>query len=260
MQRRTTLKAAAGALALLAAGNRAWAAESADGGAAKATPPEIPILVYHHVVPGRSGSEETRLLYVTPDAFERQLAYLRDNGYEAISFDRIADWAANGTPLPERPVILSFDDGWANQFDHAFPLLQKYGVTGTFFVVSAYLDHENFMSVDQLKTLQAAGMTIGGHSRTHPALAGVAAHRLTDELVTSKQWLEGQLATPIESFAYPYGSYNAAVVAATRAAGYRMARTVDPGTLIAADHLATLPGLVFSTYVNHFERKPATSG
>ena len=209
---------------------------------------EIPILLYHHVVPDHAQG----VLYVTPDGFEQHLRYLRDNGYQSVSFGDLADGLEYGAPLPERPVILSFDDGWENQYQHAFPLLQKYGFTGTFYVVSGYIDHQNFMTTEQLKTMMAAGMVIGGHSHTHPALAGAGSARLHDEVAASKAWLEDRLGVAIDSFAYPYGSYSASTVAAVKAAGYRTARTVDTSTQARADSLALLPAVLYSQYVNHY--------
>jgi peptidoglycan/xylan/chitin deacetylase (PgdA/CDA1 family) len=209
---------------------------------------EIPILIYHHVVPG-GGSP---VLYVTPGGFEQQLQYLQSNGYQSVSFADLADCLEYGAPLPERPVILSFDDGWENQYQYAFPLLQKYGFTGTFYVVSGYIDHQNFMTTEQLKRMMAAGMVIGGHSRTHPALSGVGNGRLKDEVAGSKAWLEDRLGVAIDSFAYPYGSYSSATVAAVKAAGYRTARTVDTSTQARADSLALLPAVLYSQYVNHY--------
>jgi peptidoglycan/xylan/chitin deacetylase (PgdA/CDA1 family) len=210
---------------------------------------EVPILVYHHVVPGRAAG----VLFVPPEIFEQQLKYLQDNGYHSITFDDVADCLEYGAPLPERPVIISLDDGWENQFTYAFPLLQKYGFSATFFVVTGYIDHQNFITTDQLKTMLAAGMTIGSHSRTHPALASLGnGQRLKDELAGSKAWLEDKLGVTIDTFAYPYGSYTAAVAAAVKAAGYRTARTVDDGTHATADTLETLPALLFTAYVNHY--------
>jgi peptidoglycan/xylan/chitin deacetylase (PgdA/CDA1 family) len=209
---------------------------------------EIPILIYHHVVPDHAQG----VLYVTPDGFEQQLKYLSDNGYRSVSFADLANCLECGASLPERPVILSFDDGWSNQYQYAFPLLQKYGFSGTFYVVAGYVDHQNFITSEQLKTMMAAGMVIGGHSRTHPALSGVGTARLKDEVAGSKAWLEDRLGVAIDSFAYPYGSYSSATVAAVKAAGYRTARTVDTGTQARADNLALLPAVLFSQYVNHY--------
>ncbi len=187
---------------------------------------DIPIIVYHHVVPGRLGSERTRILYVAPDVFEQQLKFLADNGYQPVSFGDLADC-----------------------------LEHEYGFTGTFFIVSGYLDHQNFMTTEQLKAMAAAGMTIGGHSRTHPALAGLGAMRLQDEIASSKVWLEERLGAPIDTFAYPYGSYTASVAATVKSAGYRTARTIDLGTSCTANNLETLPGLIFTTFANHYRDK-----
>jgi peptidoglycan/xylan/chitin deacetylase (PgdA/CDA1 family) len=215
---------------------------------------EVPILVYHHVVPGRTtGSALTRALFVTPEAFDQQLKYLQDNGYQSVSFTDLADCLEYGALLPERAVILTFDDGWENQFQYGFPLLQKYGFSGTFYVVTGYIDHPNFMTAGQLRTMAAAGMAIGSHTRSHPPLPSLGdGQRLRDEIAGSKKWLEQQLGITVDTFAYPYGSYTAAVVAATKAAGYRTARTVDSGTHDTADNMETLPGIIFPDFLNRF--------
>lgn len=210
---------------------------------------DIPILVYHHVVPDHAPG----MLYVTPDGFEQQLRFLSDNGYQSVSFADLADSLEYGLPLPERPVILSFDDGWENQFKYGFPLLQKYGFGATFYIVSGYVDHQNFMGTDQLQAMMAAGMTMGCHSHTHPALTSVGTGaRLAAEVAGSKAWLEDHFGIAIDTFAYPYGAYNAAVAAAVEAAGFRTARTVDTGTHATADNLTTLPAMLYSQYVNHY--------
>jgi peptidoglycan/xylan/chitin deacetylase (PgdA/CDA1 family) len=217
---------------------------------------DMPILVYHHVVPGHaSGSEMTRVLFVTPETFEDQLKYLKDNGYQSVSFDDLADYLQYGIPLPDRPVILSFDDGWENQFTYAFPLLQKYGFTGTFYVVTEYLDRQNFMSVAELKTMIAAGMTIGCHSRSHPALTGLGSTGLQNEIAGSKAWLEQRLGVPVDTFAYPYGAYNSTVVAATKAAGFRTARTVDDGYHYTPDSLEVLDAVIYQHFVRDYHDK-----
>lgn len=225
--------------------------------AARVTSPravDMPVLIYHHVAPERPlGYESMGALFETPDNFERELKYLKDNGYEAVSFDNLADFLQFGLPLPGRPVILSFDDGWQNQFDYAFPLLKKYGFTATFFVVTGYLEHGNFMTIEQLQTLLGAGMTIGSHTCSHVALSGIdSPSKLQNELAGSKAWLEDRLSVPISTFAYPYGSYSTAVASAVAASGYRTARTFDTGAHYTRNRLATLPGTLFKTYRDRY--------
>jgi peptidoglycan/xylan/chitin deacetylase (PgdA/CDA1 family) len=210
---------------------------------------DIPILLYHHVTPDHSPG----VLFVTPDGLEQHLRFLRDNGYQSVSFGDLADCLEYGAVLPERPVILSFDDGWENQFQYGFPLLQKYGFGATFYIVSGYIDHQNFMTTDQLRTMMAAGMEIGGHSRTHPPLTSLGnGARLKDEVAGSKAWLEDHFGIAIDTFAYPYGAYSATVTAAVKTAGYRTARTCDTGTHASGDNLALLPAVLYSQYVNHY--------
>ena len=173
-----------------------------------------------------------------------------------MSFERLADNLEHGVALPERPVILSFDDGWDNQFNHAFPLLQKYGFTATFFAVTDYLDHENFMTTDQLKALLAAGMTIGSHTRSHPALPTIGDKtQLWNQIAGSKMWLEQQLGVTIDTFAYPYGAYSPAIVSTVKAAGYRTARTVNSGTHYTVEDLETLAGVLFPVYISQYRAK-----
>jgi peptidoglycan/xylan/chitin deacetylase (PgdA/CDA1 family) len=105
---------------------------------------DLPILVYHHVC---------ARLY---DHAVRQLKYLQDNGFHTVSFTDLADYFERGKPLPLHPVIISFDDGWENQLEYGFPILQKYHNTATFYVVTNYLDQKNFVTTEQLKTMIAA--------------------------------------------------------------------------------------------------------
>jgi peptidoglycan/xylan/chitin deacetylase (PgdA/CDA1 family) len=271
--RQSGMRLAFGALLLMLSPAYAWAQDtgsstpapdiSAVAAAEAEKPPllpapravDMPILVYHHIVPGHNGSGHLSL-FVTPEGFEQQLRTLRDNGYQSISFDDLADCLEYGLPLPERPVIISLDDGWENQFQYGFPLLQKYGFSATFYVVSSYLGGQNFMTIEQLKTMIAAGMTIGDHTRTHPALPTIGnAQRLAEEIAGSKTWLEEHLHVPITTFAYPYGSYSAATVALVKAAGYRTARTVDSGTHYTAADLATLPAVVYPEFAGHYRDK-----
>jgi peptidoglycan/xylan/chitin deacetylase (PgdA/CDA1 family) len=120
-------------------------------------------------------------------------------------------------------------------------------------VVTNYLDRPNFMTTEQLKTMIVAGMTIGSHSRSHPALPSIGnPQRLKDEIAGSKALLEQQLGVAIDTFAYPYGSYTPAVAAAVKAAGYRTARTVDSGTHAALDNLDTLPAVIFPAFMSRY--------
>jgi peptidoglycan/xylan/chitin deacetylase (PgdA/CDA1 family) len=216
---------------------------------------DLPILVYHHVRPG-----STSTLFVSPEEFDKQLEYLQYYGFHTVSFTDLADYFEKGKPLPRLPVIISFDDGWENQFEYGFPILQKYHDTATFYVVTDYLDHGNFMTTEQLKTMVAAGMTIGCHTRSHPYLTSLDGERAWDEIAGAKAILEAE-GFKIDTFAYPYGAYNARVVDMVAEAGFRTARTVDGGVRATANNFKRLPGMTFQTFINSYSSQVTlTSG
>jgi len=214
---------------------------------------DLPILVYHHIRPG-----STSTLFVSPEVFDEELNYLQYHGFHTISFTDLADYLEKGKPLPPNPAIISLDDGWENQFEYGFPILQKYHDTATFYVVTNYLDHENFMTTEQLKTMVAAGMTIGCHTRSHPYLTSLGQERAWDEIAGAKAILEAAGIT-IDTFAYPYGAYDRMIVDMVKAAGFRSARTINAGIRVTADELDTLPGITFRTFINSYARQVTIS-
>jgi peptidoglycan/xylan/chitin deacetylase (PgdA/CDA1 family) len=192
---------------------------------------KVPILVYHHLSQSASeGSPGLRRLTVTAEVFAQQMQYLQDNGYHVITFSDLADYFEKGRELPKLPVIISFDDGWETPFEYALPSLEKYHYPATFFVVTDYIGRPGFFSWPQLQTLLTDGMRIGSHSRSHPRLNKITdPAKLWDQIYNSKTILETQLETPVEEFAYPYGSYNAKAAAAVKLAGYRSGRACCTG-------------------------------
>jgi peptidoglycan/xylan/chitin deacetylase (PgdA/CDA1 family) len=146
----------------------------------------------------------------------------------------VEDSIEHGRALPEKSVIISFDDGWQNQFRYALPILQKYNFTATFFVVTGFVGSPGFLSWPELKTLHAAGMTIGSHSRSHPYLDRIRDPAvLWDQIYNSKQILETRLGVRVDNFAYPYGAYNTTTSSTVREAGYKTARACCVGGALA---------------------------
>jgi peptidoglycan/xylan/chitin deacetylase (PgdA/CDA1 family) len=192
---------------------------------------EVPILVYHHIRQSLPvGSRVERRLTVTAENFDHQMKYLQDNGYHIITFATLANCLEDATELPVKPVVISFDDGWEDQFVYALPVLEKYHYSATFFVVTNFVGVRGFLSWLQLRRILGAGMEIGSHSRSHPRLDKIDnPGTLWDQIYTSKQILESQLGAAVEEFAYPYGSYNAAAASVVRLAGYKTARACCVG-------------------------------
>lgn len=215
----------------------------------------LPILVYHVVRPSSpNDSAAVRAIAVTPEIFDAEMNHLKSAGYHVVRFDDLEAYFTSDTPLPPKPIILSFDDGWGSQFIYAFPILEKYRYPATFFIFTNSIDHHGFFTLDNLRALQAAGMTIGDHSRSHPYLADITStSTLWDEIAGSKQVLEQKLGIPINEFAYPFGQYNATIVSLVKEAGYKSARGDAYSGTQSAGRLFTLSALNAPITLSAFE-------
>ncbi|MDE1919136.1 MAG: polysaccharide deacetylase family protein [Patescibacteria group bacterium] len=233
-------------------------AEVAAGSAASARSVYVPILVYHIVRPSYpSDSAAVRRLALTPETFDAELSHLSEAGYRVVSFGDLEAYFASGTPLPAKPILLSFDDGWQNQFTYAFPILKKHGFSATFFVFTNAIGRRGFMTWDELKRMREAGMTIGAHSRSHPYLTKIAdPAALWDEIAGSKAVLEQRLGVPVTVFAYPFGQYDPSVVADVARAGYRLARgDFYAGGMVSAERPYELGAMNAPTTTELFAKK-----
>lgn len=176
----------------------------------------VPMLLYHHI----GGSPSDSPYYVSENAFEQQMYLLHEWGYQTISVELLIEAIKNGALLPPKPIILTFDDGSQTVSTTALPIMQKYGFTGTAYIVYNYIGLTNdFMDVDQIRQLYAAGWEIGSHSISHVDLTE-RTDRQQDEIVDSRIKLERRLGVPILTFAYPFGAYNEDSVRFAHFAGY----------------------------------------
>lgn len=187
---------------------------------------KLPILVYHIIRPSDpSDSQAVKDLAHSPDVFDAEMKHLGDAGYTIVSFVDLEKYYQDGTPLPQKPIIISFDDGWSDQFQYAFPVLKKYHYSATFFVFTNPIGTRGFITWDQLREMQKAGMHIESHSRSHPYLTRIHdPAKLWNEINGSKERLEKELGVPVTEFAYPFGQYTPDVKAMVEKAGYRSAR------------------------------------
>ena len=160
----------------------------------------IPILLYHHVeqVPYFSRYR------VPPERFEQQMKLLHDWEYTTISTEMLVQAITKGAKLPPRPILITFDDGDVDVYKNAFPIMQKYGFTGVFYLVANYVGQPNYISVTQVREMVDAGWEIGSHSLNHIDLT-ISPERQRAEVVESKIELEKLLDVPVSTFAYPYG-------------------------------------------------------
>jgi len=191
--------------------------------------------MYHHVaplqaVPPEPGQNEGWKVRISPQGFERHLVALRQRNYRFVSLAEIVDVIRKRGVEDSKTVAVTFDDGWVDNYQFALPVLQRLSIPATFFVTSKHLidgtQDEERMSLTQLKELLDAGMSIGGHSRTHPELTKLALERAREEIAGCKADLEHALNVPIRFFAYPGGGVNRHVARLAEEAGYSAACSV----------------------------------
>jgi peptidoglycan/xylan/chitin deacetylase (PgdA/CDA1 family) len=196
-------------------------------------PGYVPILMYHYIREVDEGDDPIGYrLSVRPDRFEEQLRWLRDEGYTALRMSDLFACLRGDTPCPERPVALTFDDGYEDQAINALPLLERYQMPATFYIVSGFVGKPGYMNWQQLEALRDAGMEIGGHTISHADLAGLSLADAKVEISQSRQLLRRRLGIAVESFAYPAGSYTLPVTDLVQDAGFSHAVTTEQsGTL-----------------------------
>ena len=190
----------------------------------------IPILLYHFV--GRdaleSAGQSTTRYNVTAADFDMQLALLHRLGYQTVTISEVADAISGTLTLPARPIAITVDDGWVEQYTHIFPALKKYEMRATFYIPGTYPVGGRFVTWEQLKAMSDAGMEIGSHTHKHVDLAAQSAETAWRELTLSKKTLEEKLGITVYSVSYPFGTYSSSVIQLTQKAGYRAAVALGP--------------------------------
>ena len=209
----------------------------------------VPILTYHSL--DESGSS----ISTPPAVFQEQMAALRATGFQALSLGELLDGWENKATLPARPLVICFDDGFANVLDHGAPFLRELGFGASIFAVVDYCGKDNdwptqpagtprlpLLSLESLRELAGEGFEVGSHSLTHPPLLRIAAEDAELEIVASKRRLEDGLGRSVRVFAYPYGQASVHHRALARQ-HYRAACGVILGTPRDTDDRHHLPRL-----------------
>lgn len=183
----------------------------------------VPILAYHMI------NDQEEEYTVRSGDFESQMHYLTQQGYTAISLSEYFAAAAGGPPLPAKPVIITFDDGYEDNLTVALPIMKKYGLKGTVFVITSTVGQPGYLTWEQIRALRQQQIEIGSHTVNHVALRELSPNERLPELRDSKLALEKQLGSPVEFLAYPFGSYDKELFALLKQLEYRGACTGLPG-------------------------------
>ena len=191
----------------------------------------VPILVYHVVNTQPAQSTSNPALYVPADEFSSQMQALKAAGWRAVTLNQVAAYWARGTSLgTTKPIVITFDNGYASHYVNAFPVLKRLGWVGVENLpVTGLPPTDGGLSETQIRGLIAAGWELDSQGPTSSPLTGGDTATLTSDLTTARQTLRSRYNLPVNWFAYPSGSYDDAVVAAVRAAGFVGATTISPG-------------------------------
>lgn len=203
----------------------------------------VPILLYHYVRDIAPHPDNLGWgLSVPPSTFQQQMDYLVKENYTTITPNNLHQYLKYGTPLPPKPIMLTFDDGYLDFFEEVFPVLRDNRLTATNFIISNFLGREQYLDWYHLKYMVASGRVfIGGHTLNHMKLTEVNSEQLDQEITINKASLEEGLDTKIDYFAYPYGSYDDNVLNALKKNKYKAAFTTEDGNIHKTSQLLKLP-------------------
>lgn len=217
----------------------------------------VPILMYHSV--DTACDDAYRRWMMLPDEFERHVEMMAAEGYRAVRVSELAQMLSGRTPLPERVVAITFDDGLRDFLTGAMPILQRHGLAATLYVVAGLVGRTSRWLADlgegarpmldwtELRDIAAAGIEIGAHSLTHPELDVLSRKRATEEIAGSKAVLEDALGRPVLSFAYPHGYSSRQTREIVRQAGFGSACRVRHALSSAQENPMVLSRVIMTS-------------
>ncbi|MGL5701809.1 MAG: polysaccharide deacetylase family protein, partial [Cetobacterium sp.] len=234
---------------------------------------EMPVIMYHRVIKDES-EKGVHGTYVTVKQFDEQMKYLKNKGYETITFeDLLNNKYKQRFDKDKKWIMLTFDDGYKDNYENAFPILKKYQFKGIIYILDGVkynkwdVDDKNnpekefpLMNVEELLEMQKYGIEFGGHTSTHPKLAELSLENVKKEIILSKNNIENLVGKELLSFAYPYGSLNEDVKKIAQESGYQFAVATDSGSITFSDDLFEIRRVGIFPTNNLFNFKRKVSG
>jgi peptidoglycan/xylan/chitin deacetylase (PgdA/CDA1 family) len=189
----------------------------------------VPVLMYHVIVSPPSSAQLPEL-YVDPKTFDRQMEWLESQGYQGVSLNQVYDAWFKGGELPEKPVVVSFDDGYRSQYVYARPELRKLGWPGVLSAISGRIGQPNAeLSNAMVQNLVNDGWELDSHTIHHLDVSTLSGSQLQEEVGGSRRMLQQRFHQPVNFFCYPSGRYDDQAIQAVRDAGYLGATTTNEG-------------------------------
>jgi peptidoglycan/xylan/chitin deacetylase (PgdA/CDA1 family) len=185
---------------------------------------EVPVLCYHNIRDFTADASEIIKTYtIKPAAFTEQIKALSDAGYQTITTNQLREYLLHDAPLPEKPVMITFDDTRGEQFSIGANEMDKYGFKGVFFVMTVSINRPNYLTKDQIKKLSNTGHVIAAHTWDHHMVTKYKGEDWNTQLVKPKIKLEDITGKPVTYFAYPFGLWNKEAITKVKESGYQMA-------------------------------------
>lgn len=202
----------------------------------------IPILMYHHVRPNTEAIvKKQNNLNVSPENFERQIVSLKKKGYSFLNLDQVYDALVKKQSVSPKSVAITFDDGYADNYIYAWPILKKYQANASLMLVSGLVGAPDYLGWDQIKQMKNSGSwMIYDHTWSHPPLASQKEDKIKWEIETSQKQIDENLGSGNKIIAYPYGSYNKKVLDIVAGLGYKMGLTTKSGKTVCINQILTL--------------------
>lgn len=188
----------------------------------------IPVLLYHRV--DHEADKTWRPFCVSPQNFAEQMAWLASHHYRTIDLHTLLDYFEHGEPAPDNALVITFDDGYLCNYSRAFPLMAKYGFTGTIFLAGNLLRNEgppaaesrqSFMSWEEAREMQTHGWSLQSHGLDHVKMTGLRPEQLRHEIFDSRNLISDKLGRRVDFFCYPFAEFNQEVMDCVRESGYR---------------------------------------
>ena len=204
----------------------------------------VPILMYHYLsTPPADADIYRRDLSVSPELFAAQLDRLLAEGYMAVTLYQVMDALQRGAPLPEKPVVITFDDGYRDNYENAFPLLRARAMPATIFVVTDFIDEQRpeYLTWDMAREMLQNGIAIESHGRNHASLAGQEDDYLVWQTLGSLETLEYELGVRPRFLSYPAGEYDQRTIDVIHSAHFWAAATTEQGLMLDSAQPFELP-------------------
>lgn len=197
----------------------------------------VPVLMYHAI----DYNDKATKLSVNPESFERQMRFLRKNRYNVMALDDLAALIKEKKSIPQKTVTITFDDGLHNNYQYAYPVLKKYNIPATIFVIISKIGQPGYLSWKEIKEMSDSGViAMGSHTVSHKWLPEMGTEQLRSELSASKAILEEKTGKPVNALCYPIGAHDQRVERETGLAGYTCAVATNPGRFSPIDDIYSI--------------------